>query len=165
MNIRNIFNTMNISASGLSAQRKRMNTIAENMANAETIRTENGEPYRRKFVQFQAIQQQVFSRGLQSNKTPLIATRRGHFQHGDIQSQKTDQVAGGVKAIQEYDDAAFKLVYEPGHPDADENGYVKMPNVNVVSEMVDMISASRAYEANTAVLNALKNMAKDALEI
>ncbi len=165
MNIRNIFNTMNISASGLSAQRKRMNIIAENMANAETTRTENGEPYRRKYVQFQTVQQQVFSRGLRTNGTPLIATRRGHFQQADIQARRTDQVEGGVKATQEYDDAAFKLIYEPGHPDADENGYVKMPNVNVVSEMVDMISASRAYEANSAVLNALKNMAKDALEI
>lgn len=165
MNIRNIFNTMNISAGGLSAQRKRMNTIADNMANAETTRTENGEPYRRKIVQFQAAAQQVFSQGFQGNKAPLMLTNRNHLQNGTMQSGRTDHIEGGVKAVLEYDDAAFKLVYEPGHPDADENGYVKMPNINVVSEMVDMISASRSFEANTAVLNALKNMAKDALEI
>lgn len=133
-----LFNSFDISASGLTAQRLRMDTVANNLANVNTTRTERGGPYRRQMVLFEA------------------RTDRTQGSH----------VGAGVRvrSIVE-DNDPFKLVYDPAHPDADAQGYVHMPNVNVVTEMVDMISASRAYEANVAALNAAKSMAMKALEI
>lgn len=132
-----IFSNFGISASGLTAQRLRMDTIANNIANIETTRTPEGGPYQR--------------------QVPLFASR---------ESQETGQPGGGVR-VQALlrDQSPFKRVYEPGHPDADEEGYVLMPNVELVKEMVDMIDASRAYEANVTALNTAKEMAQRALEI
>ncbi len=132
-----IFSNFGISASGLTAQRLRMDTIANNIANIETTRTPEGGPYQR--------------------QVPLFASR---------EPQETGQPGGGVR-VQALlrDQSPFKRVYEPGHPDADEEGYVLMPNVELVKEMVDMIDASRAYEANVTALNTAKEMAQRALEI
>lgn len=133
----NVFRTFDISASGLTAQRLRMDTISNNLANVNTTRTASGEPFRRQM--------------------PVFAARPAFGRSADV---------GGVRVVGVVrDNDPFRLVYEPGHPDADADGYVRMPNVNVVSEMVDMISASRAYEANIAALNAAKDMALKALEI
>jgi len=136
---------MSISASALTATRLRMDVIAENMANMNTTRTANGEPYRRKYVVFQ-------------EKT------------GDSEFaaffNKARQAPGGVRVLEIGTDMSeFKYDYNPGHPDADENGYVRLPNVEVVQEMVDMMSAFRAYEANITALNAFKDMAVKTLEI
>jgi len=133
------YSTFDISASGIYAQRVRMDTIADNVANAETTRTASGGPYRRKIVTFRsAIDQQMAD-----NPKPC-----------------------GVKVDGVVEDAGdFRVVHDPGHPDADANGYVKMPNVNVVEEMVDMISATRAYEANITALNAAKSMINAAIDI
>ena len=137
--------SMSISASALTATRLRMDVIAENMANMNTTRTANGEPYRRKYVVFQ-------------EKT------------GDSEFaaffNKARQAPGGVRVLEIGTDMSeFKYDYNPGHPDADENGYVRLPNVEVVQEMVDMMSAFRAYEANITALNAFKDMAVKTLEI
>lgn len=133
-----LFRSFDISASGLTAQRLRMDTIANNLANANTTRTERGGPYRREM--------------------PMFAAREAAGSDGD-------EMAGvRVLGIAEDTDPP-RLVYDPGHPDANTDGYVQMPNVNVVTEMVDMISASRAYEANVTALNAAKAMAMKALEI
>lgn len=133
-----LFHSFDISASGLSAQRLRMDTIANNLANVNTTRTERGGPYRRQMPVFQARED--------------FAARMTRLQ--------------GVRAVAIVEDTdPPRLVYDPAHPDADADGYVRMPNVNVVTEMVDMISASRAYEANIAALNAAKAMAMKALEI
>ncbi len=143
MKVEKLFTGLNTSAQGLSAQRKRMNAIANNIANAETTRTEEGTPYRRKIV------------SMQSASTPSFI-------------DAFDNIDGSSNSLQvnETEDMSdFKLIHDPTHPDADENGYVKMPNVNIVTEMVDMMSASRAYEANVTVINAQKQMAKDSLEI
>jgi len=135
-----LFRSFDISASGLTAERLRMDTIANNLANVNTTRTARGGPYRRQMVVFEERLAQVMGRG----------GLRG---------------AGvRVRRIVEDDDPP-RLEYNPHHPDANEEGYVAMPNVNVVTEMVDMISASRAYEANIAALNAAKAMALNALEI
>ena len=136
------FSGLNVSADGLSAQRKRMNAIASNIANAETTRTEEGGPYVRKMVLMKEQMQGTFSSLLQK------------------QSDTT-----GVTTEETTDKTPFKMVYDPSHPDANPEGYVEMPNVNVVSEMVDMISATRSYEANVTAINAAKTMAKDSLEI
>ena len=142
--------SMSISASALTATRLRMDTISENIANMNTTRTASGEAYRRKYVVFQEIgddrlRGRRFSSYLNRAKSPA---------------------EGGVRVtyIGE-DDSDFKLDYDPSHPDADENGYVQKPNVDVVQEMVDMMSAYRAYEANITALNTLKDMAVKTLEI
>jgi len=137
--------SMNISASALTATRLRMDVIAENMANMNTTRTENGEPYRRKYVVFQ---ERTDDRAFAS-----------FF-------NRARSASGGVRVLEIGTDMSeFKYDYNPGHPDADENGYVRMPNVEVVQEMVDMMSAFRAYEANITALNAFKDMAVKTLDI
>jgi len=148
MNIERFFNGLDISASGLSAQRKKMNAIASNIANAETTRTEEGGPYVRKIVLMREQSPDTFDSVL--NAESLSA------QSPDITSVTTEEKT---------DPSPFKLVYDPSHPDANEQGYVELPNVNVVNEMVDMISATRSYEANVTAINAAKSMAKDSLEI
>lgn len=132
--------SFDISASGIFAQRVRMDAIANNIANADSTRTENGGPYRRQVVTF---------------KTAL----------DDSVIAGTASVAGvKVDGVVE-DPTDFRLVHDPGHPDADANGDVRMPNVNVVEEMVDMISATRAYEANVTALNAAKSMISTGIEL
>lgn len=165
MNIKNVFTAFNISASGMSAQRKRMNVIANNMANAETTRTENGEPYRRQIVRLEPGTEEEFSRIMSREQLRMSRTSPFHFHTTIHRSRMVNQFEAGVRALEELDESDFKLVYEPSHPDADDNGYVRMPNINIVTEMVDMIAASRAFEANATAINAMKSMAKDSLEI
>lgn len=146
----NFFRAMDISASGLTAQRLRLDIIANNLANAETTRTETGAPYRR--------------------QVPVFEARRASESFSAIFDQLTEQSerfdGGGVRVvgIQE-DQSPFRLRYDPGNPDADAQGYVRLPNVNVVTEMVDLISATRAYEANVTAINSAKTMISRALEI
>lgn len=146
-------NSIDVSASGLTAQRLRMDTIANNMANAETTRVPNGKgPYKRQIVVFEA-------------RTAPAAG--GKFQNL-LQSQLAAVGEGvRVKEIKQLDetDAPFRKVYDPSHPDADEQGYVNYPNVNVVEEMINMISSTRAYEANAKVIEATRSMALRALDI
>jgi flagellar basal-body rod protein FlgC len=137
---------LDTSASGLTAQRLRMDVIANNLANVNSTRTAEGGPYRRQTVLFQAR-----SAGAASFRDILAGKLEG---------------GGGVRVVGiAQDPSPFKQVYDPSHPDANAEGYVSMPNVDLVSEMVDMIAASRAYEANVTALNASKSMALKALEI
>ena len=137
--------SMSISASALTATRLRMDVIAENIANIDTTRTEYGEPYRRKYVVFQE----------RSNDRNFAAF-----------FNKARKAHGGVRVLGiGRDMSEFKLDYNPAHPDADENGFVRMPNVEVVQEMTDMMAAVRSYEANITALNAFKDMATKTLEI
>ncbi|KUO72898.1 MAG: flagellar basal-body rod protein FlgC [Clostridia bacterium BRH_c25] len=140
-------NSINISASSLTAEKLRMDVISRNIANVNTTRTADGTPYRRQVVVFQEGDKQMsFSDYLSDASKSLIGS--------------------GVKVTGITEDKTpFKSVYDPGHPDADEEGYVKMPNVDVMTEMVNMISASRAYEANVTAINSAKSMAVKALEI
>jgi flagellar basal-body rod protein FlgC len=167
MKVDKLFTGLNLSAQALSAQRKRMNAIANNIANAETTRTEDGTPYRRKIVSMQADSVSTFGETYQSAPSgiQLDTTSDGHLQPDGFPFRAPENPVGSVEANESEDDSDFKLIHDPSHPDADENGYVKMPNVNIVTEMVDMMSASRAYEANITVINAQKQMAKDSLEI
>ncbi len=165
MKINKFFSGLDISAGGLTAQRKRMNAIASNIANIDTTRTEDGGPYRRKIVLLKSQAQQMFSSMLQGAGLQLSATDGAHFADSGYESQTASTPIEGVEASETTDNSPFKSVYDPGNPDADEKGYVKTPNINVVTEMVDMISASRSYEANVTAVNAAKTMAKDALEI
>lgn len=165
MKLNKLFLGLDINAAGLSAQRKRMNAVAENIANVETSRTESGGPYRRKIVQMKERSAQLFSSILNKSSNALASTQSGHFSDAELELSSSESVSVGIDAEESQDPTPFKMVYDPSHPDADDNGYVKMPNVNVVTEMVEMISASRAYEANVIAINAAKTMAKDTLEI
>lgn len=134
-----LFKVFDIAASGMTAERFRLNVISQNLANSDTTRTEEGGPYRRKAI--------VFEEAL--NKTT-----------------KGKEEFSGVKISSIVDDPSpFRLVYDPNHPDANEEGYVEYPNVNVLREMIDMISAQRAYEMNAAVVNSAKSMYNSALGI
>lgn len=132
----NAFSAMRISASGLSAERLRMDTITSNLVNAQTTRTAEGDgPYTRKIAVFKEI-------------------------------LDAKQNSNGVTAVEIEDDKSeFRKVYDPTHPDAGEDGYVVYPNVNILNEMADMIASTRAYEANVDTLNANKSMFAKALEI
>lgn len=164
MNVERFFSALNVSANGMSAQRKRMNAIASNIANAETTRTEDGGPYTRKMVLMHEQASGTFSKMLNGDEFNLGVTNKFHISAGQSDGS-INALVNGVNAEETEDKTPFKMVYDPSHPDADNNGYVEMPNVNVVNEMVDMISATRSYEANVTAINAAKTMAKDSLEI
>jgi flagellar basal-body rod protein FlgC len=144
-----MFGGMEISGSALTAQRLRMNVTAENIANAETTKGADGNPYRRKEVTLESVGQ------------------AGTFGSQLSRAMGTSGVApGGVQATEITEDQTNgKLVYDPGHPDADEQGYIRMPNVDTVTEMVDLIDAQRAYEANVTAMSAAKQMFAKTLEI
>jgi len=141
------FKAMDITASGLNAERSRMNTIASNLANAKTTRTADGKgPYKRLDPVFQSV--------------PMSE------KFSDLVGEKSAQ-ASSVVQVQtiRQDESPPQMVYDPGHPDANAQGYVAMPNVNVVQEMVNMITASRACEAGVTVMQTVKGMARSALNI
>ena len=144
-----MFGGMEISATALTAQRLRMNVTAENIANAETTKGADGNPYRRKEVVLQSVGQ------------------AGTFGSQLSRAMGSSGVApGGVQASEITEDQTNgKLVYDPSHPDADEQGYIRMPNVDTVTEMVDLIDAQRAYEANVTAMSAAKQMFAKTLEI
>ncbi len=142
------FSAIDANASALTAQRLRMDVISQNIANANTVRTESGQPYRRKMVIFQERREKVPFAAFLSE-----SSRKKYIGEGV-------RVAGIVE-----DKSPFKRVYDPAHPDADKEGYVLMPNVDIVTEMVNMISAARSYEANVTAMDATKNMALKALDI
>jgi len=138
-----MFDMLDVSASGMTAQRFRLDVISNNIANVNTTRSSEGGPYRRERVVFQEKREKkTFSDYLKNSKPAGVR----------------------VASIQK-DDAPFKTVYDPTHPDADAEGYVRYPNVNIVTEMVDMISALRSYEANATAIDAAKSMMSKALEI
>lgn len=165
MKLDKVFAGLTISSAGLGAQRRRMNAIAENLANADTTRAEGGGPYRRKIVELKARGAQLFA-GMLRQSTPVLAkTQPGHIAAAAPSWSGNPSQMSVVDVAETHDQSPPRMVYDPGNPDADPNGYVAMPNVNVVTEMVNMISASRAFEANVVAVNAAKNMAKDSLEI
>jgi flagellar basal-body rod protein FlgC len=133
---------LEISATGLTAQRLRLNVLAENLANAETTRTPDGGPYRRKLVVFGAEPANGFGAALDAAQTSSV------------------QVLG----IEESSEP-LRTIHQPGHPDANAEGYILLPNVHPLLEMVDLLAASRAYEANVTAVQAAKSMANKALEI
>lgn len=145
-----MFSAFNINASGLTAQRYRMDIISENVANASTTRTADGTPYRRKVVTFE-------EKGGQTSFSKVLG--QAAYSHG--------YSGQGVKVRGVYKDyeTEMNMAYDPSHPDADENGYVTYPNVNIITEMTNLIDASRAYEANATAFNASKSMALQGLEL
>ncbi len=142
-----LFQAFDICASGMTAERFRTDIIAENVANVNTTRTEDGTPYRRQIVTF-----------AEKDKTTFRDFLSGHSR---------SYGGNGVKVTKVIEDETtdFIMEYDPAHPDADENGYVSYPNVNIVTEMTNLIDASRAYEANVTAFNAFKGMAQSGLQV
>lgn len=141
-----IFSSINTSASALTAERTRMDVISKNLANANTTRTQNGDPYKRQVV--------ILKQASNPNSFQSI------FQNKLKQSSKGVEISSIAE-----DNTPFRQIYDPGHPDADDKGYVKMSNVDTITEMVDMIGATRSYEANATAISTTKNMLLKALEI
>ncbi|MBE5900562.1 MAG: flagellar basal body rod protein FlgC [Lachnospiraceae bacterium] len=135
-----VFQAFNINASGLTAQRFRTDVIAENIANVKTTRTQDGTPYRRQVVTFKEKDVTEFSHVLRNTRNAAVGN--------------------GVKVatLQNDYESDFIMAYDPSHPDADENGYVSYPNVNIVTEMTNLIDATRSYEANATAFDASKSM-------
>lgn len=147
-----VFDSFGINASGLTAERYRMDIISQNVANANTTRTDNGEPYTRKVVTFK-------------EKNDPHASFSAYLASNQSKYNRTGML--GVKVGGVFDDthSDYKMVYDPSHPDADENGYVTYPNVNIVTEMTNLIDASRAYEANATAFNSSKAIVQTGLSI
>lgn len=147
-----MFGGIDAAASGLTAERLRMDVISNNIANVNSTRTVDGGPFKRKYVVFQP-------REAESNTFASMLD-------GAMNKGGKNRAGDGVRAVGiGTDDTQGKLVFDPGHPDANADGYVELPNVDIVNEMVDMITASRAYEANVTTINAAKSMAQQALNI
>jgi len=144
-----MFDGLEISASGLTAERMRMDVVAQNLANAQTTRGADGQPYRRQEV---VLQERTPTSGFGAALAGAMGGRTG--------------TPGGVQVAQiAKDQTPLKRVYDPGHPDADAQGYVSMPNVDTVTEMVDLISAQRAYEANVTAMQSAKQMFSRTLDL
>ncbi len=154
--------SFDISGYGLSAQRVRVNVISSNIANAQTTRTEEGGPYKRREVLFRAVNfDRYLDRELQSNEVgysdPLDEGDFGKKPNPAIMSVVVDKIVR--------DDSKPKMKYDPSHPDADANGYVAYPNINPVVEMADLVEATRAYQANVAAFQSAKDMANSAINL
>lgn len=162
--VRGLLRGLSIPASGLSAQRRRIDVISMNIANAEATGTENGGPYQRRVLRLAEAQSERIGR---SDGVPLRA--------GSIEVPEVPPVGSFMEAVEnafgvdvagiDVDTSEGPLVYEPGHPDADESGYVRYPNVDLTQERVDLIETIRAYEANATVFDAMKSMLRQAIQI
>jgi len=163
-----MFSGLSISASGLRAQRIRQNLISSNLANAETTRTKEGGPYKRQVAVLKEDPMDPEKRFVFGpDKMQGFTTKENHIAipNPGLPLGK-DQVGSGVEVVSiEQDQSPPRLVYDPSHPDADAQGYVAMPNINVVQEMTDMITATRSYEASVTAMNSTKSMLMKALEI
>ena len=141
-----LFSVLSVSASGMAAQRTRAELLVQNLANSETTRTPEGGPYRRQDVVFQSAPQ----------TSPFSAV---------FQSEMTNGVAGVEVAQVVEDSGEGEKRYQPGHPDADQDGYVAFPNVNPAEDMVDLLNASRSYQANVAAISSVKDMISRSIDI
>ncbi len=166
------FNIFDIAGSGMTAQRVKMDTIASNIANIHTTRNPDGSKgvYIKKDVSFRTIYEDSVNRGFSnfSSNTPdaQFDPKTGNMLINASVALNNGLVTGGVQVEQIYErEDGIKTIYDPSHPDADEEGYVDLPNVNIVEEMVDMIAASRAYEANATVAENVKTMMQSAMNI
>jgi flagellar basal-body rod protein FlgC len=152
------WDSLRIGSSALSAQRLRLDLISNNIANAETTRTDTGGAYKRQDV--------VFSTQGQNNSFLPALVLANHKQSGVVDAATNEANLGGVQVASIItDQSAGQRVYDPTHPDADKDGYVTYPNVNLVVEMTNMMSATRSYEANLSMIDAAKRMALKALDI
>jgi flagellar basal-body rod protein FlgC len=159
----NYLNALNISGSGMTAQKLRMDVMAQNIANSDVTRTQSGGPYRRRLTVLQSINEGGFKRELM-RQASLSGTVK--YQASPSVMMDRDTNSGGVMVARIFEDQSELVpVYDPTHPDADDDGYVYMPNVNRTEEIINMMAATRAYSANVTMFNATKSMISSALQI
>ncbi|GAB1372951.1 flagellar basal body rod protein FlgC [Candidatus Kapaibacterium sp.] len=158
----NIFTSLDISSQGMSLQRRRLAAVAKNIANVNTTKGADGKPYQRETVVVREVAQSQFER----EYLKQIQLGNSNSAHGTNLSHNGYPPDNDVIEVYTVNDnTPPRLIYEPGHPDAREDGYLEVPNINIVTEMVEMMTAQRAFEANTQVTEAAKNIAKYSLEI
>ncbi len=166
MKIGNNIPGFDISAKGLSIQRKKMNLIAENIANADTVRTADGQPYKRKYLTVVQKNDLFPALNLNSQNTiRLITTNENQISNPSTTLNVNGQNNDGIASYESVDNSKGEVVYDPNNVNANKDGYVQTSNVNIITEMVDMIAASRSYEANLTALNSSKQIVKDSLDI
>lgn len=165
MKINPNFSAFKISSKGMSIQKRQMDAITENIANSSTTKTEDGTAYKRKYISVEFEKNKLDQNNLSGHMD--VGFRSNSPYHIDPISMNKQAATDNINftAKENIDNTEGELVYMPDHPDANEDGYVQMPNVNIVTEMVDMITASRSFEANLTAFNAAKQIAKDSLEI
>jgi len=151
----NIFSTFDISSQGMRAQRMRLAAVARNIANVNTTKGSDGEPYKREITTIKAVDSGSFGGELGQQILSM--------QSGNLNDRNSGNNVLSVET--NFDNSEPRLVYDPSHPHADDKGYVKMPNINIVTEMVEMLSAQKAFEANASVVDSAKNIVRDALDI
>jgi len=166
----NLLKAMEISSSGLQAQRTVIDTISMNLANVQTTRGDGGDPYRRKRVVFSnRLLHPTFAEAFSSRFRMTGDLQKTHPVHFGLMEVRLRRVPweqeGGLQSTVIEDLKPFQSIYDPSHPDSDRDGYLLLPNINIVEEMVDMMKAVRSYEANITAFNAVKSMALKALEI
>jgi flagellar basal-body rod protein FlgC len=165
MTINPNFSAFRISSKGMSIQKKQMDLITENIANSNTTKTEDGSAYKRKYISVEFEKNNFQGDNNFNNVTAGFKSNRANHM-SPIQANNVSQNDNvNFKEKENVDNSEGELVYMPDHPDANDDGYVSMPNVSVITEMVDMISASRSFEANLTAFNAAKQIAKDSLGI
>ena len=166
MKINPNFSSFNISSKGMSIQKKQMDVITENIANTSTTRTEDGTPYKRKYISVEFEKDNFPLNPFKNLQSGFRTTNSKHLMPVSYYDQMDNTIDDSNFITKENsDNSEGELVYMPDHPDSDQDGYVHMPNVNIVTEMVNMISASRNFEANLTAFNSAKQIAKDSLEI
>ena len=160
----NFLSSFDISGYGLSAQRVRVNTISSNIANAQTTRTEEGGPYRRKEVVFRAINfNDQFNKAI--NGMTISDSYEDPLDEGDFGKKVNPAIMSVIVDKISRDDSKPKMKYEPSHPDADAKGYVAYPNINPVIEMADLVEATRSYQANVSAFQSAKDMANASISL
>jgi len=164
MKINPSFSAFKISSKGMSIQKKQMDIITQNIANTSTTKTEDGSPYKRKYISVEFEKEQLQNNPFQNMNTGFKTSSGRHIKPAQFNSTIENESLN-FNTKENIDNSEGELVYMPDHPDSNEDGYVEMPNINIVTEMVDMISASRSFEANLTAFNAAKQIAKDSLEI
>jgi flagellar basal-body rod protein FlgC len=161
-----MFSALAIASSGLSAQRVRMDVVAQNLANAETTKTPQGGPYQRRVVSLEAVAPAAYSTANALSMDPTAPiTPPGAMSFGATPIEMTNDVGGVRVASIGVDASEGPMIYNPGSPDADKNGYVRMPNVNMTDELMDLMNARRIYEANATVFSVARAMLHKAIDI
>jgi flagellar basal-body rod protein FlgC len=161
-----LFSALHISSSGLTTERQKMTVISENIANASTTKTANGDPYRRKIVTAaEGMPGKKFQEVLQDSELRLSETQAKHIPGEPFKYKKPEGLSGVHVDGVHQDQSPFKMIFDPHHPDADEKGYVAMPNVNIVQEMTNLINVSRSFEANTTAFTSSKEMLRKAIKL
>lgn len=157
----NIFSSFDISGQGMSVQRMRLSAVSRNIANANTTKSTDGKPYQREVVVVREIANSPFDNELNN----LINLDRTDIYHAPTANESDNPNHKVLNAKIVRDNTPPRIVYDPNHPDANSEGYVEMPNINIVTEMVEMITAQRGFEANTGVIESAKNIARYSLDI